>query len=272
MIYREIKNEPVPALGFGTWELQSKAAYDAVADALAIGYRHIDTAQGYENETEVGQAIAESGIGREQLFLTTKIWFEKLSGPDVVSSTEESLRKLQTDYVDLLLIHWPTSDFVLHETLDTLFQLQKEGKVKHVGVSNFTPKLLKAALGMGEIFCNQVEYHPYLAQQRLHDLCRERKLLLTAYCPLAKGRTVNDPVLARIGKKHGKTAAQVALRWLVQQSHVAAIPRSANHEHRVQNFNIFDFSLDSREMHEIHGLARGERLINPPIAPAWGEE
>ncbi len=268
--YVEVQGEQVPALGFGTWQLTGRAATEAVRHALELGYRHLDTAQMYRNEPQVGQALADSGLDRGEVFLTTKLQPRNLEPDRVQRSTHESLERLQTDYVDLLLIHWPAFPGSMEATLQAMVDLREEGTVRHIGVSNFTPTLLRQALDHAPIFCNQVEYHPYLAQPELCQLAVERDLMLTAYSPLAKGRVIDDEGLGEIGRRHGKTAAQVTLRWLVQQHHVAAIPRSGDREHRAANFDIFDFELNEEEMARIEDLDRARRLIDPAdLAPDW---
>ncbi|MDO1450003.1 aldo/keto reductase [Rhodocytophaga aerolata] len=263
-----IQQAQVPALGFGTWQLNGPACRDSVAAALTLGYRHIDTAEMYGNEEFVGEGIRASGIPRHEVFLTTKIWYTNLAEKAVVQACEQSLKKLQTDYVDLLLIHWPNPAIALSETLGAMQTLQQQGKVKHMGVSNFPTTLLKEALQYGSIFCNQVEYHPFLSQQKLIDLCKANEILLTAYCPIAKGEVNDHPVLQKIAQTHGKTPVQVTLRWFMQQE-VAAIPKASSAKHQQSNFNIFDFELSPAEMQAIFSLAQGKRLVNPTHAPAW---
>ncbi|MDQ3932894.1 MAG: aldo/keto reductase [Actinomycetota bacterium] len=270
MRYVEVQGERVPALGFGTWQLSGQAAIEAVQHALELGYRHIDTAQMYRNEAQVGQALADSGLDRSEIFLTTKLLPRNLEPDRVHRSTRESLERLKTDYVDLLLIHWPAFADSMQSTLEAMVTLRNAGTARHIGVSNFTPALLREALDYAPIFCNQVEYHPYLAQPELCQVAAERDLLLTAYSPLAKGRVVDDETLGEIGRRHDKTPTQVALRWLIQQDHVAAIPRSADREHRAANFDIFDFELSDQEMSRIDALDRDGRLIDPAdLAPDW---
>ncbi|MDP8930554.1 MAG: aldo/keto reductase, partial [Actinomycetota bacterium] len=230
--YVEVQGERVPALGFGTWQLSGQAAVEAVHHALELGYRHLDTAQMYRNEAQVGQALAASGLDRSEVFLTTKLLPRNLEPDRVHRSTRESLERLQTDYVDLLLIHWPAFADPMEATLAAMVALREAGTARHIGVSNFTPTLLREALDHAPLFSNQVEYHPYLAQPELRQVAVERELMLTAYSPLAKGGVVDDETLTEIGRRHGKTATQVSLRWLIQQDHVAAIPRSADREHR----------------------------------------
>ena len=263
------RGERVPALGLGTWLMRGEDCERGVAHALELGYRHIDTAQAYKNESEVGKALAASSVARDDYFLTTKIEAGKYRADDVIASTEKSLRQLGVDFVDLLLIHWPTEEVPLEETLDAMQQLQADGRTRHLGVSNFTPSLLQRSLDHADIFSIQVEYHPYLEQDALRALAEEHDLMLTAYSPIARGNVIDDETLNEIADTHGKSAAQVALRWLIQQPQVAPIPKASSPEHREANFDIFDFELSDDEMSRIHNLARGERLVDPGFAPDW---
>jgi 2,5-diketo-D-gluconate reductase B len=256
MEYQTIKGEQVPSLGLGTWRLSGQECIRAVERALALGYRHIDTAQIYANEDEVGRAIQNSGVNHEEIFLVTKVWTSSFSYDDVIRSTHESLKKLQTEYVDLLLMHWPNPSVPLEETLGAMRELQEEESVKHVGVSNFPPSMVEEATEHAQVFCNQVEYHPYRAQEELLEQAKEMDYLLTAYSPVAGGAAVNDATLREIGKAHGKTAAQVALRWLIQQEKVAAIPKAASEDHLRSNLDIFDFELSDEETERIFALQR----------------
>jgi len=270
MIERTIQQTSVPALGFGTYQLRGIACREAVADALAMGYRHIDTAQAYQNEAEVGAAIAASDVSRDDLFVTTKVWVDHLEPDTARRTTAQSLRDLQMGYVDLLLIHWPNEDRApLEATLDALDALKDNGQTRHIGVSNFTPTLLQRAVNHTTIFCNQVEYHPFLSQDALLAQARSHDVLLTAYTPLARGKVLASERLQAISERHSKTPAQVTLRWLVQQEQVAAIPKASSAQHRAENFNIFDFSLSDEEMRAIHTLAAGQRLVDPAFAPNW---
>ena len=254
--YQEIKGEKVPSLGLGTWRLSGQECVRAVERALALGYRHIDTAQMYANEDEVGRGIQNSGVDREDIFLVTKVRTSSFSHDDVIRSTRGSLHKLQTDYVDLLLMHWPNPSVPLKETLGAMTELQEEGSVKHVGVSNFPPSMVEEASRHATVFCNQVEYHPYTAQDELLRQAREMDYLLTAYSPVAKGRVSNDATLSEIGEVHGKTPAQSALRWRSQQEKVAAIPKGAGEEHGRGNFDIFTFELSDEEVERVFRLQR----------------
>ena len=251
MEYQTIKGEKVPSLGLGTWRLSGQECVKAVEHALALGYRHIDTAQMYANEGEVGRGIRNSGVGREEIFLVTKVSTSNFSREKVIRSTRESLKKLQTEYVDLLLMHWPNPSVPLGETLGAMTVLQEEGSVKHVGVSNFPPSMVEDAARYATVFCNQVEYHPYTAQDELLEQAKEMDYLLTAYSPVAKGKVRNDVTLREIGEAYGKTPAQVALRWLVQQEKVAAIPKAASEDHLKSNLDIFDFELSDEELERV---------------------
>jgi diketogulonate reductase-like aldo/keto reductase len=268
-MYIQTEDDKIPALGFGTYRITGEACKNAVADAIAIGYRHIDTAQMYDNEEAVGRGIKASGIDRKDLFITTKIWYTDLQKNKVLQNTAESLRKLQTDYIDLLLIHWPAKDIPLEETLDAMMQLKDHGKIRHIGVSNFTVPLLQKAVKIAPIACNQIEHHPYLDQTPILDFVRANNMFLTSYCPVAKGRVIEDETLKEIGNKYNKTPIQITLRWLIQLKKVAAIPKASKHDHRAQNFAIFDFELTEAEMQNISGLQGDNRLINPSWAPQW---
>jgi 2,5-diketo-D-gluconate reductase B len=266
---KEVQGVEVPTLGLGTWRLDGDDCVEAVAHALEIGYRHVDTAQMYGNEEAVGRGIARSGVPRDEIWLTTKVWMENAAFDDVLRSTEASLRRLDVEHVDLLLLHWPNESVPLSETLSAMRRIQDDGAARHLGVSNFPPDLLDEALDEAEILCNQVEYHPFLSQDHVLEICHEWDLLLTAYSPLARGRVSDDPTLRSIAEAHGRTPAQVTLRWLVQQDQVAAIPKAATPEHRRANLEVFDFELTGDEMEAIHGLSRGERIVDPEFAPDW---
>lgn len=259
----------VPRLGFGTWQITGPECAEAVRDALDIGYRHLDTARAYDNEREVGRGLAASGVDRDEVFLTTKVWMDDLAPDRVRASAEGSLRDLGLDHVDLLLIHWPSHDVPLERTLEAMLALRDEGRTRHVGVSNFPPRLLRRAVDLAPVFCDQVEMHPFLGQDELLRIAGERDLMITAYAPLAQGRVVEDPVLAEVGEAHGKTAGQVALRWLLDQPRVSPIPKSATHERRVENFQVFDFSLTDEERARIDALPKDRREFDPEWGPAW---
>ncbi|MGE5200942.1 MAG: aldo/keto reductase [Acidobacteriota bacterium] len=271
MIFVEMGGRKVPALGFGTWALGGSACRHMVEAALEIGYRHIDTAQAYENEAEVGRAIAASRLPRGEIFLTTKVWRESLRAPQVLASVAQSLEKLGTDYVDLLLIHWPHAQVPVAETLDAMARLRAEGKVRAIGVSNFTVRQMEEAvahLGRG-IVCNQIEYHLLLSQRPVLDYLRAHGIAAVAYCPLARGRLMQHPAVLRVAMKHGKSATQVALRWLLEQPGVSAIPKTSSPAHARENFALFDFKLDADDRRVLDALPGDTRLVSPGWAPAW---
>jgi 2,5-diketo-D-gluconate reductase B len=254
MEYQTIKGEKVPSLGLGTYRLTGETCVRAVERALSMGYRHVDTAQMYGNEAEVGRGIR--GVDRGEIFLTTKVWPSDFAHDRVKSKTRESLKKLGTDYVDLLLMHWPGDGVPLGETLGAMQELQEEGGVLHVGVSNFPPPLVEEATEHAEVFCNQVQYHPYRSQDALLEQAQKMDYLLTAYTPLSRGGVQDDVTLKEIGQAHGKTAAQVALRWLVQQDKVCAIPKATGEEHLRENLDVFDFELSEEELDRVFSLGR----------------
>ena len=261
----------MPCIGLGTFQATGDECRNAVKTALDVGYRHIDTARMYKNEKEVGAGIKESEVPREDIFLTTKLQMGQLDEEGVKRSCENSLSDLETDYVDLLLIHWPEESVPLKETLGAMSDLKQEGKIRHIGVSNFTVEWMQRAVSATdeEIFCNQIEYHPYIKQAPPMRFCGQRGIGIVAYSPLARGKAVNDSRLASIATKHGKTAAQIALRWLVRQDDVIAIPKGRSEEHIRQNFEIFDFELDHEDMEAIGKFERDQRLIDPDWAPEW---
>src|SRR5919108_56633 len=252
----EVQGTRVPALGFGTWLLEGEDAAEGVRDALEIGYRQIDTARAYENEREVGRGIADSGVPRDEIFLTTKVPHDEAAAEQIERAAEESLERLGVDRLDLLLLHWPNGKVPLEETLGAMNRLREDGRTRHIGVSNFPAGLLGQALELAPIFCNQVEYHPFLGQDRLLELARAHDVLITAYSPLAHGRVPDDETLSRIGRAHGKTAGQVALRWLLDQDHVSPIPKASSHDRRIENFEVFDFDLSPEERAEIDALPK----------------
>jgi 2,5-diketo-D-gluconate reductase B len=265
----EIQGTTVPKLGFGTWEILGRDCEEAVSDALEIGYRHIDTAQAYDNEAEVGKAVAAAGVPLKELFLTTKLWRDEFAPDRERPSAEGSLEKLQVSCVDLLLVHWPNDAVPLEDTLDALAALREDGLIRHFGVSNFPVGMLREALAIAPIFADQVEFHPFLDQGALVELALEKDYLVTAYSPLARGRVPEDETLREIGEPHGKTAGQVALRWLLDKPNVATIPKASSHERRVENFEVFDFRLSDEDRARIDALPKDERVIEPPWAPDW---
>ena len=262
----------IPAIGFGTSQLGDCG--DIVAKALELGYRHIDTAWKYGSEKGVGIGIRASRVPRDEIFLTTKVSHEYLLAEDIARSVEESLRNLQVDYVDMLEVHWPTIDNIpLQETMGALAKAKREGKARHIGVANFNIALVEEAMRLcpEPLDTLQAECHPYLDQTKVLAACRRLGLVFTAYCPLARGRLFNDPVLGEIARNRGRTIAQIALRWLMQQGNIAAIPRSANPKHMAESLQVFDFELTAAEMSRISALKRPDGRIADPKgrAPAW---
>jgi 2,5-diketo-D-gluconate reductase B len=264
-----VQGVEVPKLGYGTWLIEGEDAYEGVLDALELGYRHVDTARAYGNEAWVGRALADSGVPREEIWLTTKIPHGEADPEEARRAAEESLRRLDVDHLDLLLLHWPNPDVPMERTLEAMAQLREEGKAREIGVSNFPAAMLERALEVAPVFCDQVEYHPFLDQEPLLRLARERDVLITAYSPLAHGHVPSDDTLTEIGERHGKTAGQVALRWLLHQPAVSPIPKASSHERRAENLDVFDFELSPEERARIDALPKDLRTANPPWAPDW---
>ena len=255
----------MPALGFGTSPMTGGLSADTVAAALKAGYRHIDTARKYGTERAVGEAIRVSGVPRNDIFLTTKVSHENLRAGDFAKSVDESLAALGVDYVDLLLIHWPNPEIALSGTMPALAKVKRRGLARHIGVANFNVALLEQAIKLcpEPLAALQAEYHPYLDQSKLLAAVREHKLVFIAYCPLGRGRLFGDPVLAEIAGQRGRSVAQIALRWLLQQN-IAAIPFSSKPQRIADNFNVFDFTLTDVEMKRIAALKRSDgRVANP---------
>ena len=258
----EAKGAHIPLVGLGTWELRGRACTRLVEQALRLGYRHIDTAQLYENERAVGEGLRASGVPRDDVFLVTKIWPSHFSPPEFERATKERLVELRLSEVDLLLLHWPNPRVPLSETLGALCKVKRAGLAKHIGVSNFTVALLDEAneLTTEPLVCNQIEIHPFLDQSKVVAACRRYGMAAVAYSPTARGRARNDPVLSRIGEAHGKTAIQVALRWMVQQG-IAVIPRTSKLDRLAENFALFDFELSAGEMKQIGALGSSDGRI-----------
>ncbi|MFU8811658.1 MAG: aldo/keto reductase [Balneolaceae bacterium] len=271
MQYKEAQETKIPEIGLGTYKLIGKECKRVVQQALDLGYTHIDTAQMYKNETEIGQAIKHAPVSREELFITTKLWHTNLEYDDVLQTTEESLEQLQTPYVDLLLIHWPNPSVSLKRTLEAMMVLRDQGKALQIGVSNFPLSLMKEVVEELHIpiFCNQVEFHPFLGQFDLLDYSYDHDFLVTAYSPLAQGKVPESEILQEIGNRYGKTPVQVALRWLIEQENVIAIPKASSAEHLQQNMDIFDFELSDDEFEKIDALDKSQRIVNPSFAPKW---
>ena len=263
----------IPAIGFGTYRMPGADVLRMVPAALKLGYRHVDTAQIYGNESEVGEAIAGSGVRREDVFLTTKVWVDKYAHADLIASVDESLTKLRTDYIDLLLLHWPKSPVPLAERIGALNEVRDAGKVRHIGVSNFSTALMAEAVSLSKapIVTNQIEYHPYLDQTVVLEAARRSGMSITAYYAMADGKVIGDPAIKAIAAAHGKSEAQVVLRWLVQQDGVIALSKTVSEDRLRSNFDIFDFVLSETEMQALHALARPDgRIVNPGhLAPDW---
>ena len=261
----------IPAIGLGVMTLKDDTCIKAVDAALRMGYRHIDTAQMYGNERETGEGIRASSVKRDDVFVTTKVWHDKQRSGDFERSVDESLGKLGLSHVDLLLIHWPNKDVPLQESLGALCKMKREGKTRHVGVANFTVALINEAVKIADepLVTNQIEVHPFIDRSKVIEASRRHGLSITAYCPVARGAAPGDEVLARIGKQHGKSPAQVSLRYLVQQS-IIPIPRSSNPQHLAENLAVFDFTLSDAEMAELGKLkSANKRIVSPPHAPQW---
>lgn len=263
----------IPALGFGTFRMEAADVLRMVPAALKLGFRHVDTAQIYRNEAAVGEAIAGSGVARGDIFLTTKVWIDNVSPDRFMASVDESLAKLQTDHVDLLLLHWPNGSVKLADQIGALNAVRDAGKARHIGVSNYNITLLKQAraLSAAPLVTNQVEYHPYLDQSRLMTAMREAGMALTAYYAMADGKVFADPLLAEIAARHQRSIAQIVLRWLVQQEGVVALSKTLSEDRACDNAAIFDFALDEAEMAAIHGLAVPDgRVLKPEgLSPVW---
>ena len=265
----EVKGAKIPAIGLGTMTLKDAVCVGAVKAALKLGYRNIDTAQNYGNEREVGEGIRASDVKREDVFLTTKIYWNRLN--EFERAVEESLKTLGFPWVDLLLIHWASPQIPVAQSVATLCSFKRKGLARHVGVANFTTTMLDEATKVASepLVANQIEVHPFIDQSKVLAACRKHDLSVTAYCPLSRGKIPGNEVLDRIGKAHGKSASQIALRYLVQQG-IIPIPRTANPEHLAANLAIFDFALSDAEMTEIANLKRPDgRVVNPPHAPKW---
>ncbi|HVO04753.1 MAG TPA: aldo/keto reductase [Candidatus Cybelea sp.] len=261
----------LPRLGLGTWRMSGAGCREAVASALALGYRHIDTAEMYGNEDAVGAGIADAGIPRDQLHVTTKVWVEHLAPDAIQRAFEGSLAKLKLSFVDLYLIHWPARGMDLAAALRVLMQLRQEGRIRAIGVANFNLPLMKQAVEKigAPIACNQIEYHVFLDQTPMRAYLAQQRIPLVAYAPLAQGRLADTPELAAIAKKHGASAAQVALAWLLEQENVAAIPKAQRRESQQANLDALKLKLDAVDLKAIAALPKDRRFVNPGFAPDW---
>ena len=275
MHYIDANGARIPAIGLGTMTLKDAVCIEAVSTALQLGYRHIDTAERYGNEAAVGEGLHKglraAGLKREDVFVVTKVYWDKLAPGDFETSVAESLQKLKLPWVDLLLIHWNNPKVPLADSIASLCAAKVKGQTKHVGVANFTTSMLAEAVKLAAepLVTNQVEVHPFLDQSKVLAACRKHGMSVIAYCPIARGKIPGHELLQRIGQAHGRSPAQVALRYLVQQG-IIPIPRSANPEHLAANLAVFDFALSEVEMVEIGTLKKPDgRVVNPPHAPKW---
>ena len=264
----------IPSIGLGTWRLAGAQCTDIVSRALALGYRHVDTAEMYANEAEVGAGLKASGVPRGEVFLTTKVWHDHLEPQAMWAAAEASLKRLGTDYVDLYLIHWPNPAVPLELTIDALCEVRRRGLARAIGVANFPSALVDraAALSTEPLAVNQVEYHPFLSQRAVLEACRAHGMALTAYCPLAKGAVDQSPVIREIAEERGLTTAQVALAWLIGQEGVVAIPKTATPSRLADNLAAAYLTLTAEERARIDALAHpGGRTTSPAFAPDWDE-
>ncbi len=261
----------MPKLGLGTWRMKGDECREAVERAFSLGYRHIDTAEMYGNEEDVGRALAGARLPRADIHVTTKVWWENLKPDAMRRSMETSLRKLQTDYVDLYMIHWPAPDMDLPAALETLMRLKEEKLAHAIGVCNFPVALLRRAVEEigAPLAANQVEYHVLLGQDPVLDYLRAHDMALTAYCPIAQGKLANHEELGVIARKHDATPAQIALKWLIDQPGVAAIPKASRRESQIANLEALKITLDDSDRAAIAALPKAQRLVNPGFAPAW---
>ena len=258
----------VPAMGYGTWELEPDVAERGVRDALDLGYRHVDTAAMYGNEEAVGRAVRDSDVDRDRVHVTTKVSHTDAGHDDVIAAAEASLRRLGLDHVDLLLIHWPTDAVPIEETIEALAEVQEREWTRTIGVSNYTADQMRRAAKAGPVATNQVEYHPFLSQERVLEACRELDVFLTAYSPLAHGLAIESDVLNEIAADVDRGPAEVALRWLLDHGDVAVLPRSSDRGHIAANLGV-DFDLTPAHRTRIDGLPKDLRQIDPPFAPDW---
>ncbi|MCR4268805.1 aldo/keto reductase [Nitratireductor sp. ZSWI3] len=263
----------IPVLGLGTWTLRDGACVEMVSKALKLGYRHVDTAAAYGNEEAVGEGLRTSGVPRDDIFLTTKVWWTDIAPGDLERSAEASLARLGVDRIDLLLIHWPNPAIELSGSIRALNRMREQGLTRHIGVSNFPTALLAEAIDVSEapLVANQVEYHPYLDQTKVHAACRAAGMAMVSYCPLSRGGGLfSEPAVTSAAATHGKTPAQIVLRWHIQQEGVVAIPRTGNPDRLAENADLFDFALSEAEMTAISALrSAGRRICDYEFSPRW---
>jgi 2,5-diketo-D-gluconate reductase B len=271
MDYLKTQGINLPRLGLGTFRMQGDVCRTAVESALGLGYRHIDTAEMYGNEEAIGPAIAASGVARNELHITTKVWHENLAPDAIRRAFDTSLQKLKLDHVDLYLVHWPSKDMNLPAVFETLMKLKEEGRTRAIGVANFTIALLKTVVEeiKAPIACNQIEYHVMLDQTPVRKYLASKSIPLVAYCPLAQGRAAADETLISIGRKHNASAAQVALKWLLDQDGVAAIPKASRAESQQANLGALNVKLDDEDRKAIAALPKDQRFVKPGFSPVW---
>ena len=265
----------IPVIGYGTWPLKDEECARGVATALQCGYRHVDTAEMYGNEAAVGEGLRASGIARDQIWLTTKVWWENIGDGPLQRSAEASLKRLGVDQVDLLLIHWPSKTIPLADSIRALNDAKRRGLTRHIGVSNFPTRMLDEAVALSDapIIADQCEYHPHLDQSKVLAACRRHRVAFVSYCPLGRGSVggvLAEPAVHEIAKRLGRTPAQVILRWHIQQPGVVAVPKSGNPKRIAENLDVFDFALDDADMQRLSALARPDgRVVNLDFAPEW---
>lgn len=261
----------MPKLGLGTWPMLGEECTLAVEQALALGYRHVDTAAAYNNEDAVGQALLNSPTPREQIHVTSKVWWDQLQPDAMRHSMDRSLKALHSDYIDLFMIHWPGTDWDLPRTIETLVSFKEQGLARNIGVANFPlPLLRKVVEELGApLSAIQVEYHVLLGQNALLDYARQNDLALTAYSPLARNKVSDVPAIQQIAARHGVLPTQVALKWLLDQPNVAAIPKASSKANQIANLEAFAVNLDDQDRALIAGLSKRERQVSPDFAPVW---
>ena len=260
----------MPKLGLGTWRMKGSDCTASVESALSLGYRHIDTAEMYDNEEAIGEALARTSVPRDEIHLTSKVWWDHLAPEAMTQAIDASLGKLGADYLDLYLVHWPAAGMDVAGVMDSLTRLRDSGKTRAVGVANFPSDLIRQAVSQGApIACNQVEYHVLLGQDALLDAMRPSGIPLVAYAPLAQGRLAEHEALRDIAAKHSATPAQVALKWLLDQEGVAAIPKAGRRESQQANLDALSISLDDADRATIAALPKDSRFVSPAFAPAW---
>ena len=253
-------------LGLGTWQNKGENCRKSVKHALNIGYKHIDTAQAYENEEYVGAGIEDSSVDRDEIFLASKVWISNLKPEEVISSTEESLEKLGTDYVDLMYVHWPSGEYSGEETLEALQELKQQGLIENIGISNFEVPQIEEALNHVDVYANQIEMHPLLPQEEIREFCEENGVDVVAYSPLARGEVFNIREIQEVAQKHGVSEAQVSLAWIMEKG-VTPIPKASTEDHIEDNFEARELELDEEDVEKIDSINGEERMVDPGFAP-----